>query len=138
MHRAEGKGMTRQSWSIVGKVREVDDVLRRAPELQTRVREVHPEVSFWCLAGEPMQHRKRSRPGHEERFELLKPLFGHRLQEVLDEVHDKLMRRDCGDDDLLDAFAALWTAERVAAGTSLTLPRHPALDSAGLRMEIVA
>jgi len=41
-------------------------------------------------------------------------------------------------DDLLDAFAALWTAERVAAGREIVFPADPPVDACGLPMEIVA
>jgi predicted RNase H-like nuclease len=40
-------------------------------------------------------------------------------------------------DDLLDAFAACWSAERVLAGRARTLPAMPPMDEHGLRMEIV-
>jgi len=39
-------------------------------------------------------------------------------------------------DDLLDAFAVLWTARRIAEGKAVTLPARPPLDSFGLRMAI--
>jgi predicted RNase H-like nuclease len=41
------------------------------------------------------------------------------------------------DDDLLDAFAALWTAERISNGTARTVPAAPLEDRFGLRMEMV-
>ena len=37
----------------------------------------------------------------------------------------------------LDAFAALWSSERVAVGKALLLPAAPPVDSCGLRMEMV-
>ena len=40
-------------------------------------------------------------------------------------------------DDLLDAFSALWTAERVFNNQAMALPSDPPLDSCGLRMEMV-
>jgi predicted RNase H-like nuclease len=41
------------------------------------------------------------------------------------------------DDDILDAFAALWTAERITSGVAVTLPENKPLDSTGLPMRIV-
>lgn len=46
-------------------------------------------------------------------------------------------RRVAADDDLLDAFAALWTAERILRGEARTVPRIPPEDRFGLRMEMV-
>jgi predicted RNase H-like nuclease len=41
-------------------------------------------------------------------------------------------------DGLLDAFAALWTAEWITKGGRLITPQNPPFDRFGLRMEIVA
>jgi predicted RNase H-like nuclease len=48
-----------------------------------------------------------------------------------------LPRKDVQVNDLLDAFAAPWTAERIARGKAETLPPVPPRDPVGLRMEIV-
>lgn len=65
-----GKGIAKQSFAIYGKVAEVRRVM--TPALQRRVVEVHPEVSFWALAGErPMTHHKGKAEGYEERRALL-------------------------------------------------------------------
>jgi predicted RNase H-like nuclease len=44
---------------------------------------------------------------------------------------------DVGNDDILDAFAALWTAERIFHGQARTLPDTPSQDAVSLRLEIV-
>src|SRR4029077_5268811 len=61
-HRADGRRMSRQAFGILNKIREVNEMLMRDTRLQSRVREVHPEVCFahWNR-GKPMSHRK-SRP----------------------------------------------------------------------------
>ena len=42
-------------------------------------------------------------------------------------------------DDLLDAFSALWTAERFIKGNHIVLPNNPPpVDSCGLRMQMRA
>ena len=132
---AEGKKMSRQAWAIVPKIREVDALLCQDPELRARVHEVHPEVSFYFLADKhPQQHSKKSKIGREERCALLEPMFGQRLRAALKE----LGKPACAEDDVLDAFAALWTAERIASGVSQTIPSAPPRDTFGLLMEIVA
>ena len=65
---------------------------------------------------------------------LLGPVYGQSLRTALVD-RQKL---DSGEDDILDAFAALWTAERIKNGTSQTIPAEPPTDSYGLRMEMVA
>jgi predicted RNase H-like nuclease len=48
------------------------------------------------------------------------------------EVRDRYRVKDVGH----DAFAALWTAERIFAGTATVLPDPPPVDAVGLRMEV--
>ena len=54
------------------------------------------------------------------------------------QLSDALPDRRFGRDDLMDAFAALWTAERVIGGNALVVPANPPVDEFGLRMEILA
>ena len=44
---ATGKRLSRQTWGLVQKIREVDHLL--SPSLQERVRECHTELAFACL-----------------------------------------------------------------------------------------
>lgn len=131
----EGKQLSKQAWGIVPKIRELDRVLRQDPALQDRIREVHPEVSFYFLAGErPMEHSKKTKAGRAERHALLEPIFGEWIEAALAE------RRTLGSavDDILDAFVALWSARRIAAGRARIVPLEPPVDPEGLRMEIAA
>jgi len=131
----EGKKLSLQAWAIMPKIQDVDKLLRQDSELRARVREVHPEVSFYFLAGKrPLQHGKKRKNGREERRKLLEPIFGQWLQSALTE-RGKLASTE---DDVLDAFVALWTAERIASGVSQTIPSAPPRDAFGLRMEMVA
>jgi predicted RNase H-like nuclease len=127
--------MSRQAWAILPKIREVDMFVRSDPALQRWVREVHPEVCFWAWNGNtPMSHRKKSGAGRTEREQLVQPAYA----EAYDKARTALPRGRYGNDDLLDAFAALWTAERFLTGTAVVLPEAPPLDAFGLRMEMIA
>jgi predicted RNase H-like nuclease len=132
--RIEDKRISKQAWGIVGKVREVDEELRALPRLRERVREVHPEVSFQAWSGAAMRFRKTSRRGREERRRLVDRYFGPAAYES---VRDQFLVKDVGHDDILDAFAALWSAERILRGASSSLPEVPPIDRLELRMEIV-
>ncbi len=135
----EGKKLSRQSWAILGKVREVDAFIRSNPQHQGWIREVHPEVSFWCWnARIPMRCRKKSGQGFAEREMLVIGHFPEACQAACRQLRVDLPRGRFGRDDLMDAFAALWTAERVYRGKALVIPPDPPLDEVGLRMEIVA
>ncbi len=54
-----GKGLSKQLYNILGKIREVDELL--SPRLQRQLFEACPELSFAVLSGgEPMRHTKRT------------------------------------------------------------------------------
>lgn len=133
-----GKGISIQAFNIIGKVAEVDAVMRENPLLQSRVIEVHPEVSFCLLnGGVPMSHSKKRTAGFAERQALLTSVFPS------DQV--PLTRRDAraiapyaGPDDLLDAVVACWSARRAIVGQVVRLPEDPPVDHFGLLMRIVA
>src|SRR5581483_1101280 len=59
-------GISIQAFGILPKIREVDEQMR--PELQGRVHEAHPELSFYHLAGRAMQYNKKTPEGREERL----------------------------------------------------------------------
>jgi predicted RNase H-like nuclease len=128
-----GKRLSKQAHAIMWRIREVDEMLRGEPELQGRVREIHPEVCFYAWAGRPMQHPKRTGAGRAERLALV----NEHSRGAFDEVRASIPRRLAAGDDILDAFAALWTAERILRGEASTVPKVPPEDRYGLRMEMV-
>jgi predicted RNase H-like nuclease len=123
-----------QAWGILPKIREWDGCLRASAQLAKQVFEVHPEVCFWALSGfKPMRYGKKTPEGRRERYELLVHVFGAK---VIDENRSCHARRDVTDDDLYDAFVALWTARRIHASRATCLPKSPPRDSAGLPIAI--
>ena len=131
----EGKKITKQAWSIVPNVRTVDAALRANGALAERVYEVHAELSYMQLAGgRAMKESKASAAGLSARRRLLAKHFAPWLAQALAE------RRALGsaEDDVLDAFAALWTAERIAAKKHLRVPARLQRDEYGLRIQISA
>lgn len=129
----DGRRVPRQTFAILPKIREIDGLLQANAGLHHRLLEVHPELSFAAWAGTPMVHRKKSAAGRQSRQELIAQLYGpnefSRLAAILRGNH-------FGSDDLADAFANLWTARRVQAGTASRLPAEPAFDSTGLPMHM--
>jgi predicted RNase H-like nuclease len=132
---ADGRKVNRQTWNIVPKIREVDAFLNAHVVYRERFHEVHPELSFLHLnGGKPMEHSKKTAQGRAERERLVTAFFGAGCGAA----QASLPRTGWARDDLLDAFAALWTALRVASGTSTGIPGAPARDRTGLRMQIVS
>ncbi|HZE88373.1 MAG TPA: DUF429 domain-containing protein, partial [Verrucomicrobiae bacterium] len=130
-----GKRLSKQTWAIVPKIREVDASLRTSGELAGRVWEIHPELCFYYWNREqPMRHAKKSGFGFVERYELARSIFG----ESASAIRAAIPESHAADDDILDALAALWTATRIHDGTAIQLPESPDLDAHGLPMRMMA
>ncbi|MXY53820.1 MAG: DUF429 domain-containing protein [Gammaproteobacteria bacterium] len=130
-----GKGVTKQSFAIVPKIREVDELLRGCPKARGMFREVHPELCFAELAGHPMKHSKRKKAGREERCAVLRRYWGD-IDELIHAVLEREQRRRVAHDDILDAAAAALTACQ-PENLLRTLPPNPTKDIHGLPMEMV-
>ncbi|MFQ5599708.1 MAG: DUF429 domain-containing protein [Candidatus Krumholzibacteriia bacterium] len=133
--RIDGRKVGAQSWNIYAKVREVDELLGADCGLRALVREVHPEVCFWAWNDRrPMRFSKKTPQGQRERTRLVERHFG---RGCVGRVRASLARRLVAQDDILDAFAASWTANRMHAGAAECLPQRVQHDARGLRMEMV-
>ena len=130
-----GKGMTKQTFAILPKIREVDCLLRKSEKARHIIREVHPEICFWALAGRSPLSPKKTGAGFDERFALLEG-FRPSVGEDFDRIRTEFRRGDVADDDILDAMAAAITASADPVALK-TLPEHPTKDSRGLPMEMV-
>ncbi|WP_462329525.1 DUF429 domain-containing protein [Thiohalocapsa halophila] len=137
--RHTGRALSKQTWNIAAKIKEVDRLLAGDARLRKRLREAHPEVCLWGLAGgRAMQYNKRKPAGQAERRRLLSALDRDCLRH-LDAVAQAHPRRAVARDDLLDAAilaltAALGLEDADALGRLPTVPEH---DVIGLPMEIV-
>lgn len=125
-----------QSFAILPKIREWDELVQSDPQARAVLREVHPEVSFAALnggRGKGLAFKKKSQDGTAIRTELLSPVFG---SEQVARLVQSVVRRQATTDDVLDALVALWSAERVAAGEAVSLPTLPVSDATGLATAI--
>ena len=124
-----------QAFAIFPKIREVDLALRRRPDLAGRVIESHPEAALWRLNGErAMALPKKikgavNRPGIEERQRLLVGLG-------VDPGLFAAVPPGAAADDLTDAAALLFVAERHATGLSIPFPDPSLKDASGLPIAI--
>ena len=104
-----GKGISQQAFALARKILEVHALA----EVDERVIEMHPEVSFRELAGEPVLESKHTAAGLARRRELL-AAAGIVLPGAVPGVPEA---------DLLDAAAGAWTAARYAEGRASAFPR---------------
>jgi predicted RNase H-like nuclease len=103
-------GCTLQTAAILPKIAEAE---RWVPAAASgTVFEGHPEVTFAILnGGLPVLSKKDRVAGRTDRLRLLAPCFGD-----LGPHLGTGRRLGAKPDDVLDAFAMLWTAERIARG----------------------
>jgi predicted RNase H-like nuclease len=128
-----GQGLSRQAFAILAKIAEVNQAM--TPALQRRVIEVHPEVSFWALAGHPMAHHKGTPEGFEERRSVLEAAFPD--TPIPTRRQAASLARPATPDDVVDAIVAVWTARRFAARHAGRLTVPPPTTDRAPRMEIV-
>ncbi len=128
---ALGKRLPKQTFMLFPKMREIDTVVQRVG--QSRLREGHPEVSFAAMAGAPVLSRKRRPDGQAEREQLL-------TAESIPATSllAAMTRGRMAADDILDAAAMWWSADRFIDGRHITLPPTPSRDSVSLEMSVIA
>jgi predicted RNase H-like nuclease len=103
-----GKGLSRQAYALREKILEVEPIAAR----DRRVIEVHPELSFRALASGAVLPRKKTWDGLVRRRRLLEGA-GILLPDALGEAGER-----AAPDDVVDAAAAAWTAERKRRGVA--------------------
>jgi predicted RNase H-like nuclease len=129
-----GRRLSKQSWAITPGIREADELMRTSDPARARLREAHPEVLFWALAGRPMTHSKKTQEGLLERVGLLEDAWpGTEELAAAAFVEHGGYRVDRH--DVVDALAAALSASRPEALASL--PENPPKDAFGIPMEMV-
>ncbi|TYP87614.1 DUF429 domain-containing protein [Blastococcus xanthinilyticus] len=122
---ASGRALSRQAWGLVPSIRSLDDALGDPPD--PRVHEVHPELAFRAL-DEQVRDPKIAARGLAQRLAALRPAMD--VDRALAEAPPRLPAVDA-----LDACAAAWSAQRLAAGTAESVG-DDARDSRGRPMRI--
>jgi predicted RNase H-like nuclease len=135
-----GKGLSKQMWHIMPKIREVDGALREDATVRAVVRECHPEVCFWGLGGSTaaavIGENKKTPEGRRRRLSVLAGFVGG-AEDLLADALRASARRDVAADDVIDAMVCAVTAAGVWDGSLRTLPEVPERDGRGLAMEMV-
>jgi predicted RNase H-like nuclease len=121
---ATGRGISKQTFNLMPKIAQLDRLID--PTNQHKVVEVHPECSFKMLnEGEGLASKKTA-AGQDLRRRLLADQF---------DVPAK-PPRGAAVDDLLDAYAVLWSAQRYRRGAHQTFGDGQC-DGRGIEMRIV-
>lgn len=138
---AAGFSVQNQAWSIISRIREVDEFLDMYPSARDRLYETHPEMCFYSLNGQtPLPESKTTEDGIRHRTELLVEEYPEAAT-ILQSSIEQYTTPDYSPmvssvDDILDAMVAAITAQRDLSARS-TLPRSPPRDERNLPMRIV-
>lgn len=126
--KALGVGLTRQTFHLFPKMREVDALMRGNQALRPIVHEAHPELAFARMnGGKPVLSKKRRLEGFTERLDLLaRHGFPWEPRSLPGAARD----------DVLDAIAVCRTALLIAQGTAMRLGPEQERDRHGLPMNI--
>lgn len=142
-----GFSISNQAWSIIPRIREVDELFDVFPEAIGTIRESHPEICFAALSEDgPMEHGKSTEEGLDERKEVLSGR-DKSLESVYEEAVETFIEPPSwarrlsknAKDDVLDALVLAQTA-RMDEEELATLPEEPKKDCTKeepLPMEIV-
>jgi predicted RNase H-like nuclease len=126
-------GISKQCFCLFDKIQQMDKWIDA--ERQKRVREVHPELCFFEMnRRRPMSYGKKDPRGLKERRDLLSV---EGFDGVIKAALRETLRGQVAENDILDACAACWTAERILRGVAVTVPDNPMIDCKGLRMEML-
>ena len=121
-----GRGLSRQSFALVAKIREADDYWRRS---RAPLSEAHPELGFAHLNAGVALAPKKSWAGLMQRRELLE-----RAGLALDGLGRDL--RHASADDVVDAAVCALVARRIRDHQAQALPDPPDFDETGRAMAI--
>ncbi|MFB6248447.1 MAG: DUF429 domain-containing protein [Salinibacter sp.] len=130
----DAPGLSKQAFHLFSKLRAL--AARMTPKRQERVREVHPELAFYAMNGDAaVADSKHTEAGRAARLALL---AANGFPDVEAAV-EATATGSVGADDVLDAYAACWTARRLRDGTAERCPprdEEAPRTARGLRMEI--
>lgn len=134
---ATGRGLSKQTYGIIPKIREVDNFIRSGyynPK-KKKIREVHPEICFWGLNGRSeMKYNKKSALGICERMKVLGAYIKN-LNKIFDNTRSRYKKNQVADDDIIDAMVCAVSA--LFNESLSTFPASPEKDTNGIPMEIV-
>lgn len=129
-----GKGISKQYWYLVPKIKDVDSFLQSTPEAVPTVKEAHPELCFVLASNGTIRFSKKTAEGVGERLDILRR-YVNDINEVYEGVLRKYLRKEVARDDIVDALILALTAREGGKGLK-SLPDQPERDEAGMPMAI--
>lgn len=136
-HAVLGSKLSRQSFAITPKMREIDLFLQQNPTWKNRLCESHPEYCFALLnGGNPVAEKKREPDGAMKRLDLL-CRYESQSMLVIELFKQKYPFLATKTDDLLDALVLAVIGTIGLYNGFHTVPETPMQDQKGIAMQIV-
>lgn len=130
-----GKGLSKQTWNITPKIKEVDILLRNNYEIVNKFIESHPELCFAALSdNNPMKNYKKTEHGIKERLKIIESFCKNPIQ-ILNEVMGQFSKKELSIDDILDAWILAISGSKGLSNLRF-LPKNFEYDSEGLPMRM--
>jgi predicted RNase H-like nuclease len=124
-----GQGFSIQAWGLRVRLLEANEYRETCGH---PLYEVHPELAFAAMAGQPLADSKHTAEGRQHRRELL----ARRGITLPVTVMPVTVGHRPPATDVLDAAAVAWSAYRIATGQAITLPDPPQYDAKGQEIAI--
>ena len=129
-----GKGLSKQTWNIMGKIREVDILLQEDKNARKVFYEAGPELCFMTLADKPFNHYKKTEKGLKNRLNLIMD-YCNCDSSFYESALKRFPRKLFAKDDILDAWVLAISASFGKKNLQF-LPENYQYDSTGLPMRI--
>lgn len=136
-HEIMGKKLSKQSFAILPKIKEVDLFLQTNPAWKNRLLESHPEYCFALLnAGLPVIENKQTDEGMIKRISLLEQYYPN-SRELLNCFKMRYPALASKNDDLLDALVLAVIGTIGLKKGFHTIPDLPSEDVKTIKMQII-
>ncbi len=132
--RYTGKKLSKQTWNLIPKIREIDKVIKKYPGIIGIVKESHPELCFKSFSGR-IKYSKKNVLGKEERLEILTNIDPD-SKNIFDYSIKNFKRQDVLYDDILDSIILSITA-KFGYGKLSRIPETPQYNELCQKAETV-
>ena len=129
-----GKGLSKQTWNIMGKIRELDILLQENKNARNVFYEAGPELCFMTLADKPFNHYKKTEEGLKNRLNLIMD-YCNCDNFFYESALKRFTRKTVAKDDILDAWVLAISASFGKKNLRF-IPENYKYDSTGLPMRI--
>ncbi|WLV25397.1 DUF429 domain-containing protein [Aciduricibacillus chroicocephali] len=131
-----GKGLSKQSFYIANKIRELDEFLKLNSFYRNRLLESHPELLFKVLSKNnmPLTLSKKTAEGFTERLQIIRR-FEKRIDLIALQIAERKELQKIRD-DVLDAYVLAVAGRLGLSSGFITIPDMPSHDASGLRMQM--